>query len=161
MRGFGFLCIFSYYSISSNNYKLLWKRLTQFHATGLFLQLFHDACPYYIETSPLICRTNQWTGFYMIRTSVMKELTPLKNIFGFVIFSEGSETVKPVAWKWLITAATNFFSDNKKDTEYGTSESVLEKRWRQLLFLSKTHVTTFLWTYRCQNICFLLCWHNI
>ena len=90
VRGFGFLCIFSYYSISSNNHKLLWKRLTQFHATGLFLQLFHDACPYHIETSPLICRTNQWIGFYMIRTSVMKELTPLKNIFGSVIFSEGS-----------------------------------------------------------------------
>ena len=29
---------------------------------------------YYTETSPLICRENQWTGFYMIRTSVIKEL---------------------------------------------------------------------------------------
>ena len=29
---------------------------------------------HHIETSPLICRTNQWTGFYMIGTSVMKEL---------------------------------------------------------------------------------------
>ena len=27
-----------------------------------------------IETSPLICSANQWTGFYMIGTSVMKEL---------------------------------------------------------------------------------------
>ena len=26
------------------------------------------------ETSPLICRTNQWIGFYMIETFVMKEL---------------------------------------------------------------------------------------
>ena len=30
--------------------------------------------PYHIETSPLICSANQWTGFYMIGTSVMKEL---------------------------------------------------------------------------------------
>ena len=29
---------------------------------------------YHIETSPLIYRVNQWTGFYMIETSVMKEL---------------------------------------------------------------------------------------
>ena len=30
--------------------------------------------PLYIETSPLIWGTNQWTGFYMITASVMKEL---------------------------------------------------------------------------------------
>ena len=30
--------------------------------------------PYHIETSPVICSANQWTGFYMIGTSVMKEL---------------------------------------------------------------------------------------
>ena len=29
---------------------------------------------YHIETSPLICSANQWTGFYMITASVMKEL---------------------------------------------------------------------------------------
>ena len=29
---------------------------------------------YRIETSPLIWSANQWTGFYMIRTSIMKEL---------------------------------------------------------------------------------------
>ena len=29
---------------------------------------------YHIETSPLICCANQWTNFYMIKTSVMKEL---------------------------------------------------------------------------------------
>ena len=27
-----------------------------------------------METSPLICAVNQWTGFYMITASVMKEL---------------------------------------------------------------------------------------
>ena len=30
--------------------------------------------PYHIETSPLICTGNQWTGFYMKGSSVMKEL---------------------------------------------------------------------------------------
>ena len=39
-----------------------------------FFKIFHYGGPYHIETSPLICRANQWTGFYMIRTSVMKEL---------------------------------------------------------------------------------------
>ena len=37
-------------------------------------QLFHDGGPYHIETSPLLCRANHWTGFYMIETSVMKKL---------------------------------------------------------------------------------------
>ena len=27
-----------------------------------------------MKTSPLICRANQWTGFYKITVSVMKEL---------------------------------------------------------------------------------------
>ena len=33
--------------------------------------------PYHIENSSLICcaSANQWNGFYMIETSVMKELT--------------------------------------------------------------------------------------
>ena len=38
---------------------------------------FHDGGRYHIETSPLICRANQWTGFYMITSSVMKELIGL------------------------------------------------------------------------------------
>ena len=36
--------------------------------------IFHDGCPYHIETRPLISRENQWTGFYTIGTFVMKEL---------------------------------------------------------------------------------------
>ena len=35
---------------------------------------FHDEGPYGIETSPLICRANHYTGFYMVSTSVMKEV---------------------------------------------------------------------------------------
>ena len=30
--------------------------------------------PYHIQNSPLICSANQWTGFYLIGTSVMEEL---------------------------------------------------------------------------------------
>ena len=37
-----------------------------------FFYFFHDRGPYHIETSPLICSANQWAGFYMIGTSVMK-----------------------------------------------------------------------------------------
>ena len=33
-------------------------------------KLFHDESPYQIETRPLICYANQWTGFYIIGTSV-------------------------------------------------------------------------------------------
>ena len=29
-----------------------------------------------IETSPLICSANQWTGFYVTETYVIKELNP-------------------------------------------------------------------------------------
>ena len=36
--------------------------------------LFHDGGSYHIETSPLNCIANQWTGFYMVGTSVMKKL---------------------------------------------------------------------------------------
>ena len=37
-------------------------------------KLFQDRGPYHIETSPLICCVNQWTGLYMIKTTVMEEL---------------------------------------------------------------------------------------
>ena len=41
-------------------------------------KLFHDKDLCHIETSPLICFANQWTGFYMIETTFMKELNGLK-----------------------------------------------------------------------------------
>ena len=34
----------------------------------------HGAGIYHIETSPFNCRANQLTGYFMIETSVMKEL---------------------------------------------------------------------------------------
>ena len=30
---------------------------------GIMHQIFHDGGPYHIETSPLVCRANQRTGF--------------------------------------------------------------------------------------------------
>ena len=36
--------------------------------------IFHHGGPYYAETSPLICRTNQWTGFYTTKKSALKKL---------------------------------------------------------------------------------------
>ena len=64
--------------------------------------------PYHTETSPLIYFANQWTGFYMIDASIMKELnllpldhsmslasfyTPWKHqkTSGFLMFSGGIE----------------------------------------------------------------------
>ena len=38
--------------------------------------IFNGGGRNHIETSPLICSVNQWTGFYMIKASVMKELSP-------------------------------------------------------------------------------------
>ena len=43
--------------------------------------LSHSGNPYYIEISSLICKANQWTGFYMIRTSVMKKLKVVSATF--------------------------------------------------------------------------------
>ena len=38
-------------------------------------EIFHGGGPYHRETSPLTCKANQWTGFYMTGASVMKELS--------------------------------------------------------------------------------------
>ena len=47
---------------------LSWRRPISFRNQSIDLR-------YHIETSPLICSANQWTGFYMISASVMKGLT--------------------------------------------------------------------------------------
>ena len=47
-------------------------------------KLFHDGGRCRIETSPLICRANQWTGFYIITASVMKELTAVNITMGLL-----------------------------------------------------------------------------
>ena len=42
-------------------------------------ELFHDGGRYHIETSPLICGADQWTGFYMKTAFVNRELNKLRN----------------------------------------------------------------------------------
>ena len=46
--------------------------------------LFHPRGPYHIETSALICSANQWTCFYMITASVMKELHCITYIYVYL-----------------------------------------------------------------------------
>ena len=48
---------------------------------------------YCIETSPMICRANQWAVFFMIGTSIMKEL--IKKIFEGLILKY-SQVRKPL-----------------------------------------------------------------
>ena len=48
--------------------------------TNVSNAVYHGGGRYHIETSPLICRANQWTGFYMITVSAMKELKTLPRI---------------------------------------------------------------------------------
>ena len=43
----------------------------------------HDGGRYHIETSPLICSANRWTGFYVITAPVMKELKSILLINAF------------------------------------------------------------------------------
>ena len=56
-----------------------------FSYKSLYLLTLPDGGPYHTETSPLICSANRWTSFYMIGTSVMKDL---KNLAGFMIIIE-------------------------------------------------------------------------
>ena len=43
-----------------------------------YYYLFQDGGRYHIETNPLICSANQWTGFYMITGPVLKKLKDLQ-----------------------------------------------------------------------------------
>ena len=58
--------------VESKNVQILitWNTLTNYCDKFNLFELFHDGGPYHIETS----RANQWTGFYLIGISDMKEL---------------------------------------------------------------------------------------
>ena len=58
----------------------------------LFLWLLHGGRPYYIKTSPLVCSANQWSGFYMIGTSVMKKLIQC-------IVANTKDTCNQIGWE--------------------------------------------------------------
>ena len=55
------------------------QRISTSSFSKMFL-LIHDGYPDKIGTCLVICRANQWTGFYMIATFVMKELRYVKMI---------------------------------------------------------------------------------
>ena len=55
--------LYKSYSISTNDIEFLYD------TTTLLNHLIYDRVPYHLETSPLIC-----CGFYMIGTSIMKDL---------------------------------------------------------------------------------------
>ena len=64
------------WSFASNlfNFRKRWSSLGGCFFPCEYPKPFHDGGSYHIETSPLICRANHWTGFYMITASVMKGL---------------------------------------------------------------------------------------
>ena len=49
-------------------------KVNSFYVLSIFESISFILFLYHIETRPLISRTNQWAGFYMIEASVMKEL---------------------------------------------------------------------------------------
>ena len=53
----------------------------------------------HIETSPLICRANQLTGFYMIGTSVMKQLTDFVPMLPLI--STLFRILQALKWNWI------------------------------------------------------------
>ena len=59
-----------------------------FLQTICLLILIPDGDSHHMEVSPLICRAKQWTGFYMIGTSVMKELKFSKIINIFLLYCD-------------------------------------------------------------------------
>ena len=65
-----------------------------------FFQLFHGGGPYHIETSPLISRTNQWTGFYIIGTFALSSLWLFLSFIGV-----GIKVIHSKSHEWIVTIA--------------------------------------------------------
>ena len=77
------------FRVTSSCFSLVYFNTNTLVLIKVILQLFHDIGRYHIETSPLICRANQWTGFYMIMFSFMKEL--IKRLCNFHTFFSNSD----------------------------------------------------------------------
>ena len=71
---------------------------------------------YHIETSPLICSANQWTGFYMITASVLKGL----RIFSFLPQQQHIQS--------------NFMTDSIRTFIYTTQQTQTEQPKQQNKF---------------------------
>ena len=61
------------------------------------VNLFNDQCSHHIETSQLICRRNQLTGFYMMETLVVKRLI-LKWNSATIPNEQGSISISTGIW---------------------------------------------------------------
>ena len=74
----------------------------------------------YIETSPFVCRANQWTGFCMSRTSIMKELMDYAieaNRCQFLLLSVSDKMVaRRVSTFWVFRGSRSqiFFKTNQR-----------------------------------------------
>ena len=66
-----------------------------------------------METSPLICSANQWTGFYMISASVMKGLRK-DHLIGFLFGYELVTVLGLIAWLPMDSRSNFFFNANRK-----------------------------------------------
>ena len=53
---------------------LKFAQLYNFYKALAKISVFNDQCPSHIETSQLICRANQLTGFYVRGTLIVKGL---------------------------------------------------------------------------------------
>ena len=56
----------------------------------------HDGGPFHIESSPLICRVNQWIGFYMMGTFVIKK------VIGWWHTKKTAKKFRPVYFKGIV-----------------------------------------------------------
>ena len=108
--------------ISKSSFSICFQLVSAHCVIQLFSsQLFHDGGRYHIETSPLICRANQWTGFYTITVPVMKEL----NIFS----SCKTEN-------FVVTATERLRQRGKNETKSNVNKnmrthlSCMKKSWR-------------------------------
>ena len=92
--------ICSSFARNSENFKIAmiaWPTLLTIPQPFLFSRLTLSwQTSLYIETSPLIFRANQWIGFYMIGTSVLKKLmqTGWKELHSF-------STCSTRPWYWI------------------------------------------------------------
>ena len=108
----------------------------------LACKMSHDRSPDHLKTSLLFCRANQWTGFYMIVTFVMKELNviSLTTIFSLSSFTLLVSFYTP--WKYLKTRVLLMFSggiERKSSMKWVNTRSFGRNR--------STFTTPFFWVF--------------
>ena len=99
-----FFCIWHAKNITETSYRS--NRFISNYLSEEKFKLFHDGDRYHVETSPLNCKANQWTGFYMITTPVMKELS---NFHCSIILQEAKRLREYGVSLRFISFLENFF----------------------------------------------------